>query len=63
MSSAKKKKLENGYQINVASGTRQLIIYDKVKAPNVPRHRYDKIVDQTDANHGNPLPDVWEIPI
>ena len=59
ISDDKKKKLEKGWQINVAGGKRQLIVYDFDKARVVNESSYDVIVDRTNANPGSPMPDVW----
>ena len=59
LSSDKQQKLSKGWQINVAAGKRQLIIYDAKKAAGVPSERYDTVVDRTTANPGSPMPDVW----
>ena len=59
ISNDKRHKLEKGYQINVAAGKRQLIVYDHEKARDVSEDRFDVVVDRTKANPGNPMRDVW----
>ena len=59
MSEDKKRKVEKGWQINVAAGKRQLIVYDHAKAQGIPESRFDVVVDRAKANKGNPMPDVW----
>ena len=59
LSDDKRRKLEKGYQINVAGGKRQLIYYNSKKIKEVDPARYDVLVDRTRANPGSPMPDVW----
>ena len=62
LSEDKKRKLEKGYQINVANDVRQLIYYNKEKIKDVDPRRYDRKVDKTKDNPGSPIADVWEVP-
>ena len=59
LSEDKKRKLEKGYQINVANGIRQLIYYNENVVKFVDKSRYDTLVDRTKKNPGSPMPDVW----
>ena len=55
---------KKGWHTNVLKdGTRQLIVYDKVKATQyIKSDKYDRIVDRTHQTKVV-LPDVWNIPI
>lgn len=60
LSEDKRRKLENGYQVNRPSGVKQLIVYDRKKAATkIAGGDYDKVIYRDKNNPGSPMHDTW----